>query len=87
VIIKDAKNNINKIGNYCLLTQPWNSKNKNLSFARKKDLLKDNVSPLYRNHSNSNIDISSKKQWNFLEISKRSEEIIKIITTKIYSDK
>jgi hypothetical protein len=22
VIIKDAKNNINKIGNYCLLTQP-----------------------------------------------------------------
>lgn len=80
----DHKRYLNRIGNFLILTTKGNSKIKDNPFAYKKEHVYSKlVSPLYDNKKDPNIDISSKTQWTFEDIQKRSKAIVDYILANV----
>lgn len=80
-----AKEYIEKLGNYLILTNSKNSKACNSIFLDKKQkVYKDLISPLYKN-SNFEIDVSEKKEWTFESIDKRTNALVDYICKHVIS--
>ncbi|MGL4184097.1 MAG: DUF262 domain-containing protein [Metamycoplasmataceae bacterium] len=73
---------LNKIGNYFIINKPKNSSASNYSFLKKKEIYKENSSPLYKNND-QNIDIWRQEKWTFDIIEKRSIALVNYICEKV----
>ncbi|MGL5438240.1 MAG: DUF262 domain-containing protein [Metamycoplasmataceae bacterium] len=73
---------LNKIGNYFIINKPKNSSASNYSFLKKKEIYKENSSPLYKNN-NTYIDIYNKQEWTFDIIEKRTTALVDYICEKV----
>lgn len=81
---EDAESHKEKLGNYLILSQKKNSKAQNEAFSVKQyKVYSDLVSPLYNNKQNKDIDVSSKKEWTFDDINKRTNALIEYILENV----
>lgn len=79
----DYNSIINKIGNYFIINGSKNSEASNYEFKKKKEIYKENTSPLFKNNSNKDIDISNQEEWTFEKIEKRTNAMIEYISKKV----
>ncbi|MGL4343279.1 MAG: GmrSD restriction endonuclease domain-containing protein [Metamycoplasmataceae bacterium] len=76
---------LEKIGNYFVINRSKNSQASNYTFLNKKEIYKQNTSPLYNNHD-PKIDVSKKESWTFDGIEKRTKALIEYICEYVIKD-
>lgn len=81
----EHRENINKIGNFLIISSDKNSKLGNKTFLNKKITYEKEIGvyKLYKCYENIDIDVSNKNDWTFDDIDKRTHALIEYIKENI----